>query len=367
MLKMTMRSTFLLFLLLLAPTNCVHGEAPAWPSLPEKDASVTIPAQEWPLQPGPRTVEVFIHYPGGKLANVGPETGLMLSLHNWGGTKFVGTADPVELANRLNVVAIGVNYLQSGKADPQSVVPYDFGYLQALDALRALWFVHDGLTQRKTPFATGRIYAVGGSGGGNVSLMCNKFAPRTFACIVDMSGMAKLSDAIAFGPPDAPQVTANYDKAPTSPRYLSPDAQEIRFVGQPEHLRLMKQWGNASKVVVIHGETDRTCPVADAREMAANMRRAGVDVEPHFITKADIDGMVVKDTGHSVGNRTEMAFRFAGRYLAVESPQRLVRRGPSDFERRDEQVRYPTPRGVFVISYKAGYPVGRFIPLGDTR
>ena len=158
---------------------------------------------------------------------------------------------PVELANRLNVVAIGVNYLQSGKADPQSVVPYDFGYLQALDALRALWFVHDGLTQRKTPFATGRIYAVGGSGGGNVSLMCNKFAPRTFACIVDMSGMAKLSDAIAFGPPDAPQVTANYDKAPTSPRYLSPDAQEIRFVGQPEHLRLMKQWGNASKVVVI--------------------------------------------------------------------------------------------------------------------
>jgi len=38
----------------------------------------------------------------------------------------------------------------------------------------------------------------------------------------------------------------------------------------------------------------------------------------------------------------------------------MSRKSPTDFERRDERVRYPTTNGAFVISYKAGYPVGRF-------
>ena len=122
------------------------------------------------------------------------------------------------LANRLNVVVIGVDYLQSGTDDPKSLLPYDFGYLQALDALRALWFVHDGLAKKKLPFASGRIYAAGGSGGGNVSLMCNKLAPRTFACVVDMSGMAKLSDDIAYALPGGSRLSARYSKDPAQPR-----------------------------------------------------------------------------------------------------------------------------------------------------
>ncbi len=57
----------------------------------------------------------------------------MLTLHNWGGTDCVGTASPVVLARKLNVVAICVNYLQSGQVDSiQGPEPYDFGYLQDL-------------------------------------------------------------------------------------------------------------------------------------------------------------------------------------------------------------------------------------------
>ena len=36
-----------------------------WPKLPEKDSTVEIPAQEWPQRPGPRTVRVLVHFPGG--------------------------------------------------------------------------------------------------------------------------------------------------------------------------------------------------------------------------------------------------------------------------------------------------------------
>jgi hypothetical protein len=79
------------------------------------------------------------------LKNVNASTGLMLTLHNWGGSGCAGTADPVALAQRYNVVALCVDYLQSGKQaaidDPE---PYDFGYLQALDALRAFHFVLKG-------------------------------------------------------------------------------------------------------------------------------------------------------------------------------------------------------------------------------
>jgi pimeloyl-ACP methyl ester carboxylesterase len=356
---MHIRSAFVC-LCLFTSIGFVGAEEPAWPELPDKDAAVMIPAQEWPLKPGPRTVEIFIHYPGGKLANVNAETGLMLSLHNWGGTRFIGTADPVELANRFNVVAIGVNYLQSGKDGIKLLGPYDFGYLQALDALRALWFVQNGLTLKKIAFAQGRIYSVGGSGGGNVSLMCNKLAPRTFACIVEMSGMAKLSDAIAFGPEKAVHVTAGYSKDPKSPRYLTPDAQELRFIGNPKHLGVMKQLATACKLVVIHGSNDEKCPTADAREMVSNMQSAKLDVEPHFIEKTDFDGKVVTNTGHGVGDRTQMVFKFADRYLKPGSPELRIRRGQSDFQLRDERVRYPTTNGIYVISYKAGYPVGRF-------
>ena len=333
-----------------------------WPALPERNATVTLPAQEWPRKPGPRTITALIHYPGGKLENVGPETGLMLTLHNWGGTDCAGTANPDQLAARLNVVAICVNYLQSGdRATVDIPEPYDHGYLQALDALRALWFVHHELKSLDRPFAAGRIYCTGGSGGGNVSLMANKLAPRTFACIIDMCGMKKLSHAVAFGGPGSKGLSARWSRTPGSPNYLSVDEQEIRFAGHPEHLDAMRALKNTCKVVVVHGTTDLPSFV-DAVEMTGLMQTAGIDVEPRFVRPEDVDGKIFTTTGHALGNRTLIVFEVAGKYLTPEGDGRLVRQGPSDFDLRDEQVRYRTSHGTFVISYTAGYPVGRFEP-----
>ena len=50
----------------------------------------------------------------------------------------------------------------------------------------------------------------------------------------------------------------------------------------------------------------------------------------------------------------------AGDYLRPDSPKLKVRQGMCDFDLRDEQVRYETPGGAWIISYQRGYPVGRF-------
>ncbi|MBC8873315.1 MAG: DUF2920 family protein [Planctomycetes bacterium] len=342
--------------------NSVAADDLVWPALPDRNAPVTIPAQEWPHRPGPREVRVLVHYPNGKQESVNSTTGVMLTLHNWGGEDCAGTASPTVLAKRLNVVAICVNYLQSGrKASVEDPEPYDFGYLQALDALRALWFVVDGMKKTERPLDTGRIFATGGSGGGNVTLMASKLAPRTFAVIVDMCGMNKLSDDIAFNLPGGSGLNARWSRDSTSPNYLSADAQEIRFVGHPGHLATNKQLGSSTRIVVVHGADDHTCPFEDAREMVANMQNAGLDVRPHFITKDDLDGKVFTSSGHALGNRTEIVLRVAGAYLAVDGPEAIRRRGPTDFERREE-ISCKTSNGQYVISYKQGYPVGRFEP-----
>ncbi len=60
------------------------------------------------------------------------------------------------------------------------------------------WFVRSSLQQQNTRYNDRRIYSTGGSGGGNVTLMANKLAPRTFASVIDMCGMKKLTHDIAF-------------------------------------------------------------------------------------------------------------------------------------------------------------------------
>lgn len=361
-----MRPTGLIALLLLmtAPSSRLIA-ADVWPSLPERNGDVEIPAQEWPQRPGPRTVRVLVHYPTGELAGINSQTGIMLTLHNWGGTDCVGTANPVELAKRLNVVALCVNYLQSGQKDSiEGPEPYDFGYLQALDALRAVYWIRAKLIDSGRPFADSRLYSTGGSGGGNVTLMANKLAPRTFTCVIDLCGMKKLSDEIAFNLPGNGGLNARWSQDPASTRYLTTDDQELRFVGHPGHLAIMKKLGATCRILVVHG-IDDAVTYPHAVEMVNNMRQANLNVEPHFITKDRVDGMTFTTTGHALGNRTRIVFEVAGKYLEPGGPDAILREGPTDFDRR-EDVRYRTSNGEFVISYRDGFPVGRFEQKKET-
>jgi hypothetical protein len=124
----------------------------------------------------------------------------------------------------------------------------------------------------------------------------------------------------------------------------------------------MKRLGNSCKIVVVHGTEDRTCPIEDAQEMVASMKKAGLDVEAHFLTKQHLDGKVFTSAGHGLGNRTEIVFKVADRYLLPDGTDARVRKGPNDFACRDAKVEYAVPNGRFVISYETGIPIGRFEP-----
>lgn len=328
--------------------------------LPTHDDFVFIPGQEWPYRPDPRFVKVSVHYPDGQITSVNEKTGIMLTLHNWGGEDCVGTANPKVLAERLNVIAVCVNYLQSGKVDSvASPAPYDFGLLQAVDALRGLALVRNGLKQAGLTYDDGRLFCAGGSGGGNVTLMANKLAPRTFACVIDMSGMKKLTNDIAFNEPGGSSLNARWSPDPADRNYLTSDAQAIRFLGNPGHLRIMKTLGTEAKVITVHGQTDSTCPFEHAKEFASNASAAGLKIESHFIGADDVDGAVFTNTGHGLGDRTEIVFRVAGKFLDPNSNTAIRRHGPTDFEIAD-QVTYPTPNGKYVINYQNGIATLQF-------
>lgn len=314
--------------------------------LPAESASFSIPAQEWPYEPGAREITVYLRYPGGERARVDEGTGLFLVLHNWNGTDASGAPDPQQVADRYQVISISVDYLQSGKQEPGVDPPYDFGYLQAMDAIRALAHVYRELDEAGIAFARDRIYATGASGGGNVALQANKFAPNTFACIVDLCGMARLSDDIAFNLDGGSRLNAGYSRDPESPRHLTLDEQQIRSPADREHIQHLKRHGNAAKIVVVHGAKDEVCPIEDKREMVANMRDAGLDVDAHFVDDAMLDGEVFTSTGHPLGDRTRILFQVADRYLLPDSPEMRRVKGAPDFV-RGVRVDYATATGTY--------------------
>ena len=334
---------------------CLTASATAAPELPATMGTVSIPAQEWPLKPGPREITLHVRYPGAgaKIEGVRAGTGIMLSLHNWGGTASGGSADPGILANEFNVIAVGVDYLQSGaQASIKDPEPYDYGWLQALDALRALHFVMTDLQRRGIAFDSARLFTTGGSGGGNVSLMANKLAPRTFAAVIDMCGMKKLTDDIAYNLPGGSSLNARYVREPMHPFYLSPDRQGLHDLGHSAHLAVMKQLGCTAKIFTVHGVDDQACGNADT--FAANMSASGLDFTYVRVTKELVDGKIFTTTGHALGNRTAIVRHVAGEVLKT-----VRRTGLTDFERK-EDIRYPTANGAWVVSYAKGWPEGRF-------
>jgi len=344
--------------------------ATEFPPLPTENSAATLPAQEWPFEPGPRSIEAYVYYPTGHRDGVSEGTGLMLTLHNWGGTKARGAPDPETLAETFNVVAIAVDYLQSGPYDSDVDPPYDFGLYQGLDALRALYWVYAGLQASGIYFDTQRLYATGGSGGGNVSLMANKLAPRTFAAVIDLSGMARLSDDIAFNLPGGSTLNAGYSRDANSPRYVSPAAQRMRDPGWPPHLAAMGALGTEALIVSIHGAEDSTCPFEDKVAMVSAMDQAGLEVNAHFVYGAESpfpevpsyirqhrsgDGPF-KNAGHGLGDRTAILLHLAGPLLDPANPASHRRQGISDFDRRDTAVVYSDPDGVYVVDYRLGFP-----------
>ena len=316
-------------------------------------------AQEWPLQPGERKVRMRVEEPPN---GINKNTGLMLVLHNWGGVynspEYVRWCQT--FAARYNVLAVSVNYLQSGPDSWSASQPYDHGYLQAMDAIRALYTIWKQLKDQGIEFNEHRVYAMGGSGGGNVTQMAMKLAPHTFACGVDICGMPGLVNRIAFGTEGV--INAGYSRDPASPAYLSRDMREIRDFGNLKHCRLLQAANPNLQIVIVHGVHDESCPVLPKIAQYQNMVRAGISVDAHFLTEFDVDGQAVTTTGHPVGDREQVVIKYADVYMREDGKLARATSGPSDFS-RGGQFEYPTSGGKYVIDF-SGAPTISFVPRG---
>ena len=320
-------------------------------------------AQAWPFEPGDRLAKMWLELPPDGIT---PNTGLMLVLHNWGG---VYNADRYvdwcrTFAARYNVCAVSVNYLQSGdpglRAHDAPLPPYDCGFLQAMDCIGALYHVRRQLGERGLPFNEHRVYAMGGSGGGNVTQMVMKLAPHTFACGVDICGMPGLTDGLAYGTGEyGSDLGAGYSRDPNSPAALTTDMQEIRDFGHLEHCRLLHEANPDLKIVIVHGVDDQSCPVVPKIGQAQRMIQAGLHVDAHFLTPFDVDGEAVTCTGHSVGKRDKVVMKYADVYLLENGVLAKATSGPSDFS-RGGKFEYPTTNGKYVVDFSR-YPRVEFV------
>ena len=313
--------------------------------------------QEYRLEPGERQVLMYIKEPS---AGIGGNTGIILLSHNWGGTWELTRPWCDVICDKFNLIAVSVNYLQSGWRADKNTVPYDHGLLQAGDLLRAVWHIREYLAAEGAAWNPRRCYAAGASGGGNVSQMANKLAPHSFACVIDLCGMACLSDAIAFG---EQRLNALYSRDPDSPYYLTPAMREIRDLGNMTHLARQFQANPANQVVIVHGLDDDYCPVTDKIAVFRNMIRAGFRPEGHFITPNQVDGIVVTTTGHQVGDRAYVIAHFGKDYLAERGEHIAQLREPGDFDRRHVVV-YPVTGGEYRIDFGCGAPTIGFVPTG---
>lgn len=317
-------------------------------------------AQQWQFEPGERTVRMWVQEPPG---GIGADTGLMLCLHNWGGVydEQIYRDWCSSFSARYDVVAISVNYLQSGDDwKLRRDRPYDHGYLQAMDCIGALYHVRRQIIEAGLEFDEHRIFAMGGSGGGNVTQMACKLAPHTFACGVDICGMPGLTDGIAFGTGEyGSHLCAEYSRNPASPRYLSEDMQAIRDFGHPEHCRMLARANPSLKLVIVHGLHDEVCPVVPKIRQFANMIAAGLDVDGRFLSEIDVDGEAVLNTGHAVGNRELVVIKYADQYLQPDGKYARRTAQENDFQRADI-FEYPTANGAYRLDY-SGYPTVEFV------
>jgi hypothetical protein len=221
-----------------------------------------------------------------------------------------------------------------------------------MDCLRALYQVQEQLKAKGVAFNQRRVYSAGGSGGGYVSLMANKLAPSTFSCIVDMCGMPGLTDDIAFG---RGNLNAGYSKDADSPKYLTPARQEICNPGYLPHLEQQNKLNPDNKVIIVHGQDDNFCSVIDKITIFQNMIKAKFRPEGYFITKADLDGVVLTSSGHPLGDRQAIITKYADPYLTEKGTLAASVKNPTDFETA-EKVEYPVSGGSYIVDFSSGAP-----------
>lgn len=253
----------------------------------------------------------------------------------------------------------------------------DFGYVSALDVLYSYHYTVDYLLSHGLQCNTGRGYIYGLSTHGHIAQMANKFAPHTFALVVDKGGQPfidpeeemrkclSVTKMVISGNGWTEEYTpavfprSQYSPDANAENYYSRDMYDIRNLGDLRHLAIMRQANPSCKIVMFHGQNDHTEPIGDKARVYAQMLDAGINASFCAFSQDDVDGKILVDTGHNLGNNKRLLEHFCDKFITPGSALLKTTKIPNDFERR-QKVIYPTANGQYIIDYGQSLPVISF-------
>lgn len=263
---------------------------------------------------------------------INENTGVAVSLHNWGGTGCENTADGQSIADTFNCVVSCPSYELA--SDPELPAgAYDLGLHQAIFALREFANLYEWLRKHKrergiVESGLDRRFAVGASGGGLVALMMNKLAPQTF------SGVFVINPLVGAW---------HHTEAAKWPRSVPMRSFEIREIADDRHLAIMRRRKNKAVVGFVAGAEDTIATYAQTVMAHLDMALSGI--ETYFVgVYPGVIFFPFQDAGHSLGDRTYITQTYAGPVFAATTKNK------TDFERRSE-ISFPVTGGAYVVKY----------------
>lgn len=263
---------------------------------------------------------------------IGANTGVAVSLHNWGGTGCENTADGQVIADTFDCVVTCPSYELA--SDPELPVgAYDLGLHQAVFALREFGLLYEWLRKHKREHSIDgkgleRRYAVGASGGGLTALMMNKLAPQTF------SGVFVINPLVGVW---SHTETAKWGVG------VRQHSFEIRDIADDRHLAVMRKRKNKAVVGFVAGSEDTVALYSQTVMAHIDMTMRGF--ETYFVgVYPGVIFFPFQDAGHSLGDRTYITQTYAGPAFAARTKSK------TDFERRSE-ISFPVTGGAYVVKY----------------
>ncbi|MGE5396038.1 MAG: DUF2920 family protein [Chitinophagales bacterium] len=225
----------------------------------------------------------------------------------------------------------------------------DYGFIQAMDCLWALGALKQILTSEGVSINQSRTYAYGINEGGHIVQMCGRFAPRTFALIIDNSGYPFITIETMLGKEDTYEkrwlsvgnssigvnvsLPKTYGIREGARYYVTEDMLEIRNLNQ-------FIVDSPTRFVVIQMEKDNP----DKRKLYEEMVKGGLDVN-----------YVVREENLNEENVVSLFEEYADHFISTDSPDMLSSSGLSDFELAT-RMEFDTTNGKYILDYSSGAP-----------
>lgn len=251
-----------------------------------------------------------------------------------------------------NLLALAKVLVASGEKEaiPCSIISpngdyQNFGVMQAIDHLLVLGEILDFIADPELP-----VVAFGSSHGGYLANLMAKFAPNTFAAVLDNSSYVTPPLNYIIGRQvGMPEYTHQLPQYPgilfrcfsrnrwalqrNLPNFFSRDRMGIRSFSETLQLDAMAKYGNCkAQYRFIHSSRDgNIAPFEEKKRYSDLLRKMGFDVVLKVVSEKDVDGTLVKNLDHGMGLSLKKMFEY---FFPTITPTRSV----NDFQLQSKIV-----------------------------